>query len=139
MNRKIGSISGAALLAMIGTGLALVPSDLPADRSLRQESRTGLLPVPEEQERELNTIQNHTAAQARVVRALIEGQLTLQRGAEQLRDLHAVNPYFNWKVFRDVYPGVTDQERCCRQLLVLIDLERTRHHGGLRPANRRSE
>jgi hypothetical protein len=124
MNRKM-SIYGAAWLTVVGAGMVFIPADPPANRSGEFGKQTDLFHRPEEDERQLDAIHNHTVAQARVVRELIEGRLTLQQGAEQLHDLHAVNPYFSWKVFREVYAGVTDQERCRRQLLLLIDLELT--------------
>jgi hypothetical protein len=126
MSRKVAIIYGTALLAVAGIGVIFVGRDLPAANG--RSTQTEYSPV--EQERQLSTIQKHTAAQDRLVHALIAKQLTLQQAAEQLLDLHTVNPYFNWQVFRDAYSGATDQERCCCQLLALVRWERNPCNAG---------
>jgi hypothetical protein len=114
-----------AVLILVLTGVAFLRPDLPAD-GLAEVNKDKGDSALEDQERELNTIQNHHAAWTRVVQEVIAGQLTLFQGAEQLCDLHTVNPYFPWQLFRETYSGGSDRERCCRQLIVLIQLDLAR-------------
>jgi hypothetical protein len=113
----------AAVLILIVTGLAFVRPDLPPPGAADTEKGKEVHPTLDDLDREISTIQNHRAAKVRVVQAVIAGQLSLRQGAEQLLDLHSVNPYFRWEIFREAYSGGTDRERCCRQLLVFIQLE----------------
>ena len=64
---------------------------------------------------------------ARVTRAVIAGRLAPLQGAEQLCDLHSVNPYFKWKPFRNHYSGEPDLARCGQQLQTIIDAELARN------------
>jgi hypothetical protein len=74
-------------------------------------------------EQQHTTVHIHGRAQRRVVSAVIAGRSTLPEGAKQLLDLHAVNPYFNWQAFRHTFSAATDLERCCQQMLALVDQE----------------
>jgi hypothetical protein len=80
MNRKM-SIYGAAWLTVVGAGMVFIPVDLPADRSGEFGKQSDLFHRPEEPGAAVDAIHNHTLAQTRVVRELIEGPLTLQQGA----------------------------------------------------------
>jgi hypothetical protein len=51
---------------------------------------------------------------------VIEGRLTLLRAAARFRDLNARPPMFNWRAFRKIYPGDSDDERHCRQVIHFV-------------------
>jgi hypothetical protein len=116
----------AGLLAVTTVGLVFVGPELSADRR-SDPGQAASMPAPDvDWERERVTILNHLEARLRLAREVSAGRLTLRQGAEQLRDLHAVNPYFKWECFRAAYPGVTDLARCCRQLQETIEEERAK-------------
>jgi hypothetical protein len=51
---------------------------------------------------------------------VIEGRLPLLQAAAQFRDLNARPPALAWETFRHVYPGDTDDERHCRQVIQFV-------------------
>jgi hypothetical protein len=120
MKRFLAPWSCAGLLAAAAAGLVLVPPEQPTGPAIEPELAGEPLA---RLERQLIAALNQFKARIRVARAVMMGELTLQQGAEQLHDLHAVNPDFNWRRFRTVYSGATDLERCCRQLQETIEDE----------------
>jgi hypothetical protein len=69
----------------------------------------------------------------RLAVALVEGRLTLLGAAARFRDLNRENPGLNWERFRRAYPGDSDDERCCRQVIAYIR-EEMHDHPGADPA-----
>jgi hypothetical protein len=63
-----------------------------------------------------------TDERQRLTAAVVEGRLPLLEAAGRFRDLNRDNPGFNWERFRHTYPGVSDDERFCRQVLAHVDL-----------------
>jgi hypothetical protein len=51
---------------------------------------------------------------------VIEGRLSLLRAAARFRDLSARPPAFNWEDFRRTYPGDSDDERHCREVIKFV-------------------
>jgi hypothetical protein len=90
--------------------------DVPAVlNSLQQEAQR------EEQLMEgIDAAQRCTAAKNKVAEDVATGRLTLLEGAARFRDLNWLNPGFNWERFRQTSPGVSDDERCCRQVLAYV-------------------
>ena len=59
----------------------------------------------------------------RLAGEVIEGRLSLAEAAARYRDLDAQPPPPNWEEFRRVYPGASDDERHCRQVIANVRLE----------------
>jgi hypothetical protein len=116
MKQFIPFASLAGLLALAVTGLIFLDPDRPVDPRDEPGKAGERIATDAELERKRVTTLNHVEARIRVARAVIAGHLTPLQGAEQLRDLHLVNPYFDWEHFRKTNPGATDLERCCQQL-----------------------
>jgi hypothetical protein len=55
-----------------------------------------------------------------VVQDLIDGRLGLLEAAARFRDLNERLPAFPWGEFRQVYPGGSDDERHCRQVIAFV-------------------
>jgi hypothetical protein len=62
-------------------------------------------------------------ARRRVAQDLAAGRLTLLEAAEHFRDLNGSYPGFNWYQFRRHFPGSSDDERHCRQVIQFVALE----------------
>jgi hypothetical protein len=103
-------LPGLVLCALIGSPRALV------DRVLTRV-------FPEEQRRDaeldgqLDTVRRRTEARKALVRDLGAGRLTLLETAARFRDLDRSAPDFQWDVFRRGYPGDSDDERHCREVI----------------------
>ncbi len=54
---------------------------------------------------------------------MVEGRLPFLEAAARFRDLNGENPGFQRERFRQAYPGASDGERCCRQVLARVRLE----------------
>ncbi len=63
------------------------------------------------------------AARQAVVRAVIEGRLSLTEAADEFQELDLRSKTFHWDVFRQQMPGATDQERQCRAVLTHVRLQ----------------
>jgi hypothetical protein len=60
-----------------------------------------------------------------IIEEVIADRLTLFQAATRFQELNESDPHFCWGVLRSAYPGATDHECCCRQIIafVQIDLE----------------
>jgi hypothetical protein len=68
-------------------------------------------------ERELGETGAATRRRAEVVEAVIEGRCPLREAAADFLELNRGLSLFRWEDFRRYYPGATDGERCCRQVI----------------------
>jgi hypothetical protein len=59
-------------------------------------------------------------AKERVAEEVIAGRLTLRQAAARYRHLARAHPGFFWKQYREAYPGPTDWERHCQEVLALV-------------------
>jgi hypothetical protein len=81
------------------------------------------LDLAEETARELDLEDNRAAvtervmAKARLVEELVAGRRTLLQTAARFRALNSGPPRFHWEHFREAYPGATDDEKCCYEVL----------------------
>jgi hypothetical protein len=71
-------------------------------------------------ERELRETGAATQRRAEVVSAVIEGRCPLPEAAAHFRELNRGLSNFRWEDFRRYYPGGTDGERCCRQVIQYV-------------------
>jgi hypothetical protein len=116
MKRFIPFAPLAGLLAVAAIGLIFIDPDWQAVSPDQSGKAGDRFAAADELERKRITTLNHVDARIHVARAVIAGNLTPLQGAEQLLDLHLVNPYFDWEQFRTANSGATDLERCSRQL-----------------------
>src|SRR5262249_43635699 len=56
-------------------------------------------------------------AKAHIARSLVAREWTLREAAEAFRVLDEANPNFNRRLFRSTYPGETDEESHCREVI----------------------
>ena len=56
----------------------------------------------------------------KVVRQLLDGRLTLREAAARFQELNEACSVYDWERFRETFPGRTDEERHCRQVLVAV-------------------
>jgi hypothetical protein len=68
-------------------------------------------------ERELGETDAATRRRAEVVSAVIEGRCPLPEAAAHFLELNRGLSCFRWEDFRRFYPGATEGERCCRQVI----------------------
>jgi hypothetical protein len=54
---------------------------------------------------------------------VIAGELTLQETGARFRKLNDETPDFSWDVFRLGFPGASDEERCCWQVIHRVESE----------------
>ena len=59
-------------------------------------------------------------AKAGVILEVLQGRLTLPEAAARFRDLNDQLPAFNWEQFRQAYPGRSDDERHCQQVIQFV-------------------
>ncbi|HEV3236813.1 MAG TPA: hypothetical protein VGZ25_07475 [Gemmataceae bacterium] len=64
-----------------------------------------------------------------VIKAVIDERLTLREAAAQFQTLNLLCPEYDWEGFRRAFPGRTDEERHCRQVLACLRLEVTSNSG----------
>jgi hypothetical protein len=74
-------------------------------------------------EREQQAQQARTRAQQRIARELCAGQLSLWEAAERFQELNEAGADFDWQAFRNAFPGGTNEERHCRQVLAVAYAE----------------
>ena len=69
----------------------------------------------------------------RVTREVLNHGMTLREAAARFQALNAACPEYDWNEFRRLFPGKTDEERHCRQVLaaVRLRLEGDRSQGKL--------
>jgi hypothetical protein len=65
----------------------------------------------------------------RVAAEVIEGQLGLLEAARHYRDLNEQPPPFYWEGFRHNFPGRSDDERHCRQVIAFVKGALPEHRG----------
>jgi hypothetical protein len=95
---------GVLALAARGTKEgALAPGDDPRARQQKLDA-------------EMQAALRRKARKARVVRALLAGRLRLTEAAAYFRALNQ-GTHFDWVQFRESFPGATDEERHCHQVI----------------------
>jgi hypothetical protein len=59
----------------------------------------------------------------RVTQEVLNNRMTLREAAARFQALNAACPEYDWDEFRRIFPGKTDEERHCRQVLVSVRLK----------------
>jgi hypothetical protein len=55
-----------------------------------------------------------------LAREVADGRLTLRDAAARYRELDEAAPGFHWEEFRRKYPGASDEERHCREVISFV-------------------
>jgi hypothetical protein len=76
-----------------------------------------------EMEQETRGVIDRATRKRIVVEALIAGRLTLVQAAGRFRALNRATPPFFWQQFREAYPGGSDEERHCREVIAWVEIE----------------
>jgi hypothetical protein len=85
---------------------------------------TGPQAPPDEEVHNLReAVDRRAAEKSALAREVIEGRLPLLQAAARFRDLNARPPAFNWGAFRQTYPGDSDDERHCREVIQFVRQE----------------
>jgi hypothetical protein len=78
-------------------------------------------PAEQRREEDLNrhraVLRRRAEVKTGLVRDVADGRLTLLEAAARLRELDRATPDFPWEVFRLGRPGMSDEERHCRELI----------------------
>ncbi len=118
---------GTALLLAASVLLCLV---LAAEMGRRHEpgrlAKQGAAGQPEpldETRRQIEAIVHRVNSKRHIARELIAGRLTLLQAAGQFRALNQAPPRLHWKEFCAAYPGDSDEERHCREVIAVVTLE----------------
>jgi hypothetical protein len=121
MSRHLRLGSCAAFLGVSALLLVLLlRRDGAADRGAEAEPVAG---QDDRIEREVAACDRRSEARRRIALDLAAGRLTLLEAAEHFRDLNEAYPGFSWIQFRDHFPGSSDDERHCRQVIKFVALE----------------
>jgi hypothetical protein len=111
-----------AFLTVCTTGLLLARSQSGGDGSAEHTAWPSWKTEHfESMEDRLHAVDCRVHARLRIARQVSERQLTLLQAAERFRDLNDAGPDFNWPHFRQITPGTTDDERCCRQVIMHVE------------------
>ena len=116
-------IAWAALLPGLAVlVLVRVPELGPA--SLDNPFLWAMLPKERERadriDRGLGAVRHSSEAKQAAVLDLVHGRTTLLEAAARMRDLDRAAPGFKWEQFRQAFPGVSDEERHCREIIARI-------------------
>ena len=124
MKRLLQCWPYVGLLAVCSLGLILLRTDPNVERapagaaeSICDSQRA------ENLERQRRAAFHRLEAKRRIAHDLIAQRLTLLQAAERFFDLNEVNPDFYWEGFRDLHPEMSDDERCCRQVITIVRWE----------------
>jgi hypothetical protein len=66
-------------------------------------------------------------ARKRIARQVLAGKLSLLQAAVRYQDLNESYDDFCWEDFRTRYPGATDDEHACRQVIEFVKIELSDH------------
>jgi hypothetical protein len=118
---RSGCLCVSAALALVGLGLiasrfvpgldALLPAP---DGYLREQQRHVQL------REDLAALDQVVADKSEVTAQVIAGRLGLVEAARRFRDLDAAAPEFSREAFCRTWPGRTDEERYCREVLGFV-------------------
>jgi hypothetical protein len=86
-----------------------------ADHDLGAEVRRG-----QELDDQARVLMERILAKSCVAFEVRDGRLGLLEAAARFRDLDRTGPGFRWDVFRWTYPGTSDDERHCREVIAFV-------------------
>jgi hypothetical protein len=74
----------------------------------------------QEQDEFIRALQRRAAEKDRLAAQVADGRLALPDAAARFRDLDRQPPPFCWDQFRSSYPGRSDEERHCREVIKYV-------------------
>jgi hypothetical protein len=63
------------------------------------------------------------ARKREIAQAVAQGRMPLLEAAARLGALNRLVPEVPWRLYRDVYPGASDEERFCREAIYWVESE----------------
>jgi hypothetical protein len=135
MHLTRGFLLGGAVLTALAGALYLFPGAA-ARLGLDFQDVPGL--VVEMQRDEADTAEllrlaeetmRRVAAREDAVGRVVEGRLTLWRAASRFRALDAASPPCDRRVLARNFPGIPEEERCCREVIAWVAVWEERHPG----------
>jgi len=90
-----------------------------------------------ELDRDAEEVLGRVAAKAETARGVMEGRLTLGHAAARFRALDAGAPPRTRQVLAEHFPGVPEDERCCREVIAWVVQMEQRQPGGGTDCSRR--
>lgn len=114
----------AGVGAAVMVGLFLLSPGWIADRDPPQRAGAPPDDAPDEElERQRLALLRHIEAKRAVARELVAERLTLREAAARFRDLDRDAPEIYWRGFPYLYPGRSEAERYCRQVIDCVEGE----------------
>ena len=99
------SAGGVGLAVLRGTDFGALPDDRPRERPGQGPDDT------------FARVAERCTQKRRLAEEVIDGRLGLLEAARRYRDLDEQPPPFYWEAFRRTYPGASDDERHCRNVI----------------------
>jgi hypothetical protein len=117
----MGRLLGVRVVLLLG--VAALGTLVLLARGWRHRDIVSGEPVPQpekvrlELEQKLRALNRRNLGKHRVVRAVLAGQVTLQEAAAYFRALDREGPPVRWDLIRAHWPGSSDDERYCHQVI----------------------
>jgi hypothetical protein len=113
-----------ALLVVVIVGLIGSVKGCPGMKWLNMAHQLQVLRTQQQRAEELDTqlaeARRFRARQDEIAQEVAAGRMTLLEGAAHFRQLSRAKADFNWSAFRLAYPGISDEERHCRQVIAFV-------------------
>jgi hypothetical protein len=128
MKKQTAALVGAALLLAVLSGVLYYGYDVFVARESLADGQAGegaaVLPRQTKEvlpaDPDVAAIQRSLEERDQVAQAVIDGRLTLAKAAAQFRAINASRPPHH-PIRLDAYPGQTDEERVCRQVIRYVE------------------
>jgi hypothetical protein len=117
MNRYLTVLVGYGVVGGLVAGAAcylhgLLGEMAAAHQALREEEK-----VAAEYDRQADLASRDAITKQRTADEFAAGRLTLAEAAARFGELHRANPMFRADLWRLQWPGETDEERACREVI----------------------
>jgi hypothetical protein len=114
-----GSLLGLAVLGMFGVLVLVIWIQTP--RCAEEEDLCRAFELRVALERKSTGTIARIATKVEVSKQVLAGELTLLEAAALFRAADQQPPVFLWEEFRRAFPGATDEERHCREVIVWVE------------------
>jgi len=122
LNRRVAAVLGGvvllALIGLLGWGPSVQVSWNPFASFTR--SKAELSDESEHLDQKRLFILACASAKQRLAQDLASGRLTLLEAAARVHAIDEQNPDFNWDEIRKIIPACCDEERHCREAILLL-------------------
>jgi hypothetical protein len=109
---------------LVGTLILAAAVGRKAERAGLAEMGGGAVRHPgDKAEQQIRALLDRSSRKRHLVGELLAGRLTLLEAAGQFRAVNRAPPRFHWEGFRAFYQGDSDEERHCREVVALVEME----------------